>query len=203
MKTRGDSYGGLSRLERSAQRRSRLVDAAVELFAAREYDDVTVADVCLRAQVSKRYFYEHFTDRGDLVLKMHGEQNKWLLDGVLGAAPQDPAGPRELFLPIMTTLISMLSEHPDRARIIYINAPRVEVFRRELLRKEAEIFGRQVRKVVGPQPDRVMFQRTTLALVSGVTQVVIDWLTRGMTDPFDPLVEHLTRIACALVRELA
>jgi AcrR family transcriptional regulator len=202
MKSRGDSYGGLTRLERSAQRRGRLVDAAVELFAARKYDDVTVADVCVRAQVSKRYFYEHFTDRSHLLLTVHVEQNKWLLDGILAATPQNPSSPRELFGPMMKALVTMLSEHPEVARIIYINAPRIETYRRELLRKEAEIFGRQIRKVVSPQIDRVLFQRTMLGLVAGVSQIMIEWLSRGMTDPADALVEHLTRFACAVTQDL-
>lgn len=202
MKPRGDSYGGLSRVERSAQRRERLVEAAVELFSARAYDDVTVADVCFRAQVSKRYFYEHFTDRGDLVFQVHTEQNKWLLDGMVAASPPNPSGPRELVFPMMKALATMLSEHPQRARIIYIDAPRLESLRRESLRRQAEFFGRLVREVVGPQHDRVLFQRVSLALVSGISQVVAEWVTRGMTDPVGPLVEHLTRIVCAVLHDL-
>ncbi|MEC3975765.1 helix-turn-helix domain-containing protein [Amycolatopsis sp. H20-H5] len=40
----------------------------MELFAARSYDDVTVAEVCARAVVAKRYFYDHFADRADLLI---------------------------------------------------------------------------------------------------------------------------------------
>ncbi|GAA4249350.1 TetR/AcrR family transcriptional regulator [Dactylosporangium darangshiense] len=199
---RGETYGGQSRQERAADRRERLVAAAVELFAARSYDDVTVADVCTLARVSKRYFYDDFADREALLLSVHRELNDWLLDGVAAAAPRRPASAEEVLRPMLETLVRLLAEHPQRARVIYINAPRMELRRRGLLRKDAELFGRLVRPVVlGPQ-DPMRYERTLLTLVAGVTEVVIDWVSRGMTDPTEPLVDHLTAVGVAILGSL-
>ncbi|MFB6551251.1 TetR/AcrR family transcriptional regulator [Streptomyces sp. NPDC056405] len=137
---RGDTYGGLSREERAADRRARISQAALELFAARSYDDVTVAEVCARAKVAKRYFSDHFTDREDLLLSVQ-DQNDWLLAEVSAAAPKKPENLDALLRPMMTALVTMLDEHPDSARVIYVNAPLMELRRRGVLRKDAELIG--------------------------------------------------------------
>ncbi|MFB6552772.1 TetR/AcrR family transcriptional regulator [Streptomyces sp. NPDC056405] len=196
---RGETYGGQSREERTADRRARISRAALELFAARSYDDVTVAEVCARAKVAKRYFYEHFTDREDLLLSVHRQENDWLLAGMSAAAPKEPDNLDALLRPMMTALVTMLAEHPDSARVIYINAPRMELRRRGVLRKNAELIGRLVRRSVPRPRDRLRRERLLLALVAGVTEVIIDWLERGMTDDPAVLADHLTGFAAALL----
>lgn len=199
---RGETYRGQSRQERAADRRARLVDAAVELFAARDYDDITVAEVCTRAKVSKRYFYDHFDDRAELLSEVHREQNDWLLAGVTAAAPKHPETLEQLLRPMLGTLVRMLSENPEKARVIYINAPHMELRRRGVLRKDAEVFGRLVRRVTGRQRGKLRFERWMLALVAGVTELIIDWLNRGMTDSPDALIEDLTQLTTALLEGL-
>ncbi len=199
---RGDTYGGQSRQERSADRRERITRAAVELFAARSYDEVTVAEVCARARVSKRYFYEHFTDREDLLLAVHRQENDWLLAGISAAAPKEPESLDALLRPMMAALVTLLSEHPESARVIYINAPRMEVRRRGVLRKNAELMGRLARRAVPRPRDRVRHERLLLMLVAGVTEVIIDWLERGMTDDPGALTDHLTGFAVSLLGDV-
>ncbi|MGX6602955.1 TetR/AcrR family transcriptional regulator [Micromonosporaceae bacterium Da 78-11] len=198
---RGETYGGRSREERAGDRRDRIVAAALHLFGTRDYDAVTVADVCADAKVSKRYFYEHFTDREDLLLAVHREQNDWLLGGVAQAAPTQPASMAELLRPTMRTLVALLREHPERARVIYVNAPRMETRRRGLLRKDAELFGRLIRRAMGRPKDKLRYERTLLALVAGVTEIIIDWLSRGMTDDPELLAEHLTWLGVTMLTE--
>jgi AcrR family transcriptional regulator len=198
---RGDNYGGRTREERATDRRDRIVAAALGLFGTRNYDSVTVADVCAGAKVSKRYFYEHFADRDALLLTLHREQNNWLLTGVAAAAPSGPAPLDDLLRPIMRTLIALLREHPERARVIYVNAPRMETRRRGLLRKDAEFFGRLISQATPKPQDRLWYDRRLLALVAGVTEVVIDWLARDMTDDPDLLADHLTRLGTAILTD--
>jgi AcrR family transcriptional regulator len=193
----GDTYGGQSRQERSADRRQRILVSSVHIFAARGYDDVTVADVCAHSNVSKRDFYEHFADREGLLLAVHAEPNAWLLDGVTAAAPQHPADLAELFRATMGAKVALLLAHPDRARVIHINAPRLETRRRSLLRQEATIFHGLVRRTADQPSDELRFERLLLALMAGVTEIIIEWLDGGMADAPDALVDHLTELAVA------
>lgn len=169
--------------------------AAVHLFGTRDYEQVTVADVCAGARVSKRYFYEHFTDREDLLLIVHREQNHWLLAQVAGAAPRQAATAEEFLRPMMRTLIAKLVEDPERARVIYVNAPRMETRRRGVLREDAQHFAPLVNRFVGTTTDKRRLERTLLALIAGISEVIIDWISRGMAEDPDELAEHLTWIA--------
>ncbi|XVV13358.1 TetR/AcrR family transcriptional regulator [Actinoplanes sp. CA-131856] len=200
---RGETYGGRSRAQRSSDRRERIVASAVHLFGTRDYDDVTVTDVCAGAKVSKRYFYEHFLDREDLVIKVQRERNEWLLRGVAASAPPNPADLADLFRPALRTLVGLLRDNPETARVIYINAPRMETRRRGVLREDAQFLATLLRAVRPPQEqDQGRYDRTLLALVAGVSEVIIDWITHGMPGDPDGLADHLTSIAVALTESL-
>lgn len=200
---RGDTYGGLSRLERETDRRERILTAALYLFAARDYDDVSVADVCADAKVAKRYFYDHFVDRADLLLALHRELTDWLMHNITSVVPRHPTSVEQVFAPAMQALVQLLLDNPERGRVIYINAPKMERRRRGLLRKDAEVFGHLVRRVLKRPPDRVGFQRRLLALSAGVSEVIIDWLSTGMTAAPDVLIDHLTGMCVAMLQDLA
>lgn len=196
---RGETYAGRSRAQRASDRRERIVTAAVHLFGTRDYDDVTVADVCIAAKVSKRYFYEHFRDRQDLLIKVQHEQNAWLLRGVAAAAPPSPASLADLFRPAMRALVGLLRDNPEAAHVIYINAPRMETRRRGVLREDARFLAGMLRRVVGEPSDELRYERTLLALVAGLSEVIIEWMAHDMTGDPDLIAEHLTGVATALL----
>ncbi|CAM3777423.1 TetR/AcrR family transcriptional regulator [Tsukamurella ocularis] len=69
--TAGRVYGGADARTRHAERVARLEDAGLELFATVGYQQTTVADVCERAKVSRRHFYERFADREALLRHLY------------------------------------------------------------------------------------------------------------------------------------
>lgn len=196
---RGENYGGLSREERRSDRRDRILASALHLFGTRDYDAVTVADVCAGARVAKRYFYEHFADRCALAGALHREQNGWLLAGVVAAMPQQPANLDELLRPGLHELVGLLRANPQRAKVIYINAPRMEIARRGVLREDAGFLAKLLRRAGHRPSDDLKYERMLLALVAGMSEVIIDWLTRGMTDDPDALADHLTDLFLAVL----
>ncbi|MCO8273623.1 TetR/AcrR family transcriptional regulator [Actinoplanes sp. TRM 88003] len=200
---RGETYAGQSREQRASERRARILASAVHLFGTRDYEDVTVAEVCTGAKVSKRYFYEHFADRADLLLKVNREQNEWLLRGVAAAIPDRPASLAEVFRPALHTLVSMLRAHPESARVIYVNAPRMETRRRGVLREDAQFVAAVLKRAVGTPKDQIGYDRTLLALVAGLSEVIIEWISHDMAGDPDDLAEHLTGIALALTTTAA
>jgi AcrR family transcriptional regulator len=196
---RGETYGGRSRQERATDRRDRILAAALHLFGTRAYDDVTVADVCTDAKVSKRYFYEHFADRCELLYALHRKQNRWLLTRVVTAIPEHPESVDDLLRPAIRTLLGLLRDNPERARVIYLNAPRMETARRGVLRQDAAFLAEMLRPVKGHPSDEIRYGRMLLALVAGLSEVIIDWLSRDMADDVDQLADHLTGIFLAVL----
>jgi AcrR family transcriptional regulator len=56
----GRIYGGVTAAERDADRRRRLLDAGLELLGTRGVAEVSIADICAEARLTKRYFYQQF-----------------------------------------------------------------------------------------------------------------------------------------------
>lgn len=196
---RGENYGGRSREERASDRRDRILTSALHLFGTREFEDVTVADVCGRAKVSKRYFYEHFADRADLVWALHRQQNGWLLRGVAEAAPRNATSLGEVIRPIALRLVTMLQANPERAQVIYINAPRMETRRRGVLREDADFFAELLRRATGKPVTGLRYERLLLGLVAGLSEVIINWLGQGMVGDVEELADHITELCLAVL----
>ncbi|MBV9796234.1 MAG: TetR family transcriptional regulator [Actinobacteria bacterium] len=70
--------------------RDRLRDAALELFLAHGYDNVTVAQITERAGLTRRTFSRYFTDKRD-VLFAESEQLPAVLAAAVGRADPDLA----------------------------------------------------------------------------------------------------------------
>ena len=75
--------------------RERLQRAAVELFRERGYDAVTVAEIAARAGLTKRTFFNHFTDKREVLFAgaadLEAEVLRCLKDADRAASPFDVA----------------------------------------------------------------------------------------------------------------
>jgi AcrR family transcriptional regulator len=82
----------MSREERAAATRERLVAAAHELFAERGYGDVGTEEVVRRAEVTRGALYHHFRDKRDLFRAVHEEIEAQLVERIAGqiAGIEDP-----------------------------------------------------------------------------------------------------------------
>ena len=108
-------YRGMTPDERTEERRSRLIAAGRECFT--EVGGApSVADVCARAGVSKRHFYELFDDRLDLVLALHTEAMAWAR-GVFDD-DADPADPAAWLARLVPSLCAKMLEDPARGDVL-------------------------------------------------------------------------------------
>lgn len=74
---------GMSRWEPNAA--ERLGAAAVELFADRGYEDVTVGEIAERAGLTKRTFFRHFADKREVLFGGQEKYRELLADAIAGA----------------------------------------------------------------------------------------------------------------------
>lgn len=85
MTATGRRYADKTAAERDGERRARLVAAGIEAFGSEGYARVTVEQLCARAAVSTRNFYEHFANREALLVALHDELNAEALEAVVRA----------------------------------------------------------------------------------------------------------------------
>jgi AcrR family transcriptional regulator len=107
------------RREHKARTRQALIDAALELFAAKGYDATATEEIAARAGVSPRTFFRYFETK-DRVLFFGGEDfNRLLIEEL----PDQPAGRSDLEA-VEATLVTLAPElAPLRTRIhLYFQA---------------------------------------------------------------------------------
>src|ERR1700742_964926 len=78
-------YGGRTATQRRAERRQRLMTAALELFGTEGYPATSIERLCARGNVSTPNFYEEFASREALLIALHDHITQRAFDAVLTA----------------------------------------------------------------------------------------------------------------------
>ncbi len=86
-------YRGQTSQERRDERRGRLIEAAVEAFGSLGYQAVSIEELCRRANLSTRNFYELFADREALLASLYDDLNQQaqaeIVEAIAGTDPDD------------------------------------------------------------------------------------------------------------------
>ncbi|MCX2730802.1 TetR/AcrR family transcriptional regulator [Saccharopolyspora sp. NFXS83] len=174
----GRRYAGLAPAQRARQRRTALLDAAEDLFGTQGYRATSVKQVCTRAGLTERYFYESFRGREAALVAVYDH----LVDGLRSATLNSIAGvPRSEFADRgLAAFIDFLTADERRAKIVLIEvvgvSPELEVRRHAVLTEFAAL----VAEMWLASGEATALHRTTaMGLVGGVNYLLVDWLHTG------------------------
>ena len=189
-------YGGVSAVDRVAARRTRLLDAALQIIGDSGVAAVTVDLICSEAQLGKRYFYESFTDRDALLVELADELYADLRGAMEAAMPADDDR-RLRSEAVARVLVEVLSHDTRRARLYAESAghPALGHRRAEAIRE----FTQFLFHVVFPPPLLPWETETTKylscrLLVAGTTDVVVSWLSGELAATPDEVVQAIVDI---------
>lgn len=197
----GRSYGGVSAAERVAIRRASLLESCRSLIGREGVVAVTVEAVCAESALGKRYFYESFAVRDDLLLAVADEfydglmaQMRSAIDGV------DEADRAPL---VVRALIEALRGDERLARL-YVESPGTPVLAARRHRAIEEYTRFVAAEVLpgSPRGRRAKARRllATRLLVAGTTELVADWLAGETEGDVEDLVAAISAIGAAAAR---
>jgi AcrR family transcriptional regulator len=176
---------GMARWEPDAQ--ARLQRAAVELFIERGYADVTVAEIAARAGLSKRSFFNHFTDKRE-VLFAGAKDFEASVVKHLSLAGED-LDPIDAALTALTRAGLGLAGYGEYARIRQeLIASSTELRERDLIKMasmSAAIAAALGRRGVPPRTAAL----TAQAAVAVFTLAYADWIEEGTTADLPAMME--------------
>src|SRR5271154_1871706 len=137
--------GGLPRGQVTQIQRSRMLGAAVEVAAEVGYARMTVAQVISRARVSRKTFYDVFTDREDCFVAAF-EQALDQAQALACAAYARESSWRDSIRAALARLLLFMDEEPGLAKLCIVEAlgagERVLDRRAKVLEELAEIIDR-------------------------------------------------------------
>ena len=162
--------------------RDRLQRAALELYAARGFDGVTVAEIAAAAELTERTFFRHFADKREVLFVSQVEFEAAFLGGVDSAPGEDPLAMVEAALAAAAELFPGERRPWSRARQAVI-AANLALQERELLKLSS-----LATAITGTLVERGVDAITAaLAAESGVTvfrTAFATWIGPGEERPF-------------------
>lgn len=175
------SYAGVPPEQRRAERRERLLLAALELFTTKGFGQTKIAELCTRAGVSTRNFYEEFESKERLLLILHDRINELALKRVNDAlAKVVDADVSTRIGTLLDAFVATVTADPRLPRLNYVEAVGVnaelERQHRGWVSRWAEFIESEARHAAlhGVAPVRD-FRLTAIALVGAVTELLREW----------------------------
>lgn len=174
--------------------RERMITGLVDVVATRGYKDTTVADITKAAGVSRRTFYEHFSDKEECFLAAYGMIADHLLKSMQAATEVFDEWPQKVRA-ALGTMLRFLSAEPELARVYAFEpiAAGGEIANRhrtsmqslmEILRE-----GRPGRPGAHPLPEV-----TEETLVGGIFSLIVREIIAGRTGQLEELLPDLVEL---------
>ena len=169
--------------------RARLQLAALELFAERGYAEVTVDEIARRAGLTKRTFFNHFTDKREVLFA--GAQD--FEDSVVGFLKEAPKNlePIDAALHALDCAGSELAGYGEYARArADLIASSIELRERDLIKMAA-----MTAAIAAALTERGLTERaaafTAQVAVTVFNAAYAEWIEQDATDRLLPLMQRL------------
>jgi AcrR family transcriptional regulator len=175
------TYGGVTAEKRRADRRQRLLVAGLELFTSIGFRQTKITEMCARAGVSTRNFYEEFTSKEDVLRTLHDQINSLALAHV--TAELDKVADADALTRISTLLdvfIATVTVDPRMPRLNYVEAvgvsPELEAQHQVWVDRWANFIAAEASRAAehGVAPVRD-YRLTAIALVGAGTGLLREW----------------------------
>lgn len=169
-------YSGQSFEDRQAERRARLVRAALEVAGRSGLEGASVAAICAQAGLTARYFYESFPSRDAIFVEAY----RMAQDEVLAAIARLKAA-HDPLAAALSGFYAALKAHPGAARVFLLDlddhGPAMQAASREGAEKFAKLFAPGMK-------DGLMVAGT----LGAVIQIAKRWIAGGFAEPVAKVV---------------
>ena len=200
-RTATGTYGGVSAEQRRAERRRRLLDAALDVIGTQGRSATTLRGICERARVGPRFFYESFADLDALAAELYDEVLDAALRRTIAAIDATPHDLRARTAAAFRAMISEIIDDPRRARVLFVEAYGSETLvarRFAAMRRLARVAMEQSHDLLDLPPDDRLLRAVSVLLTGGVTEFVLAWLDGGMDVSRDELIQISVEVALAM-----
>lgn len=192
-------WRGVSPEQRVAERRERLLAAALEVFTSRGYAAARVSDVCAQAGLTQRYFYESFADKETALVVLAQEI---VADFVTAAGPWlegAAGGSDDAIDELARAVVRSLTDDPRRARILFVEvvgvSPALEDIRRTVIAGLVEVTRTAVAGAYGDWARASLeIELIARSLVGAAQELLIAYIRGELPITQDELAEHVGRV---------
>jgi len=201
----GRTYAGVDTEQRRAERRDKLLEAALDEFTSKGYHRTKISDLCTRAGVSTRNFYEKFASKEALLLELHAHINRIALNRMLPLL--DKLNDTDAITRVTTLVdafVDAITSDQRYPRLTYVEAPGVSAvmerqhkdwFVRYTEFIEAEC-DRAAKAGLAPKRD---YHLTAIGLVGAITGLLREWQAHDPPVPARDVADEIRGIIIASI----
>lgn len=190
----GRTYAGLSALERRAERRERLLDAALELYGTVGFAKTTIPMLCSTAGVTARHFYDDFDSREALLRALYDGIAEAVFERSMGALRVTGENdPRERIRNSTAAYFRYLTSDPRLARIYAIEAVGLHPELEQHRRAKREAFVRKMTRASQGFEDRGIDSRLLSAAIAGASHdLLLEWVLAPRRPSVEKMIDTIT-----------
>jgi AcrR family transcriptional regulator len=197
--TQARLYRGISPDERRAQRRARLVAAALAVYGERGYRQATVKAVCAEAGLTERYFYESFANSEDLLIVSFNAVTAAVLKELTDAATKAGRNRTSRARAMLLAYFTALQRDPQAARVFLVEIRGVSRAVDKAFDAALRSIGREVAQLVSP-PGAAPDELLQAGVVGGVIQIALQWIDQGYEPAIDVVTDTALRLGMVLAK---
>lgn len=195
----GRSWRGKSPVQRAAERREQLMEAAFEVFTAQGYPGSRVRDVCRQAGLTERYFYESFADKDALLIAV---AERIVADLLAAAAPGIALVESDLDAALdaaSRAVVCSLTDDPRRAQILFVEvvgvSREIEDQRRAIIGGLASVVRTAAAQAFGPWVNEsVETELISRAVIGGVQELLVAHVRGELSLDQEDLILNFGRV---------
>ena len=193
-----------ARESRTNEKRARILDAAVKVFAERGFHSATVAEIARGAGVADGTIYLYFKGKDDLLLRLFDEKMTELVAEVKEALSTERNAPGKLRRFIQLHL-ALVERNPDLASVLIVELRQSAQFLKAADRQKLAAYVDLIAEVVREGQERgeldgnVSPATVKRAIFGALDELALGWLMSGRRSP---LKKTAAEVAQWLVRGL-
>jgi AcrR family transcriptional regulator len=189
-------YRGVPAQERVAERRARLMEATLAVWADPDRR-TTMTAICAEAGLTERYFYESFRGLDEALTAVMDEIATEIETVTHEAAEQAGDDPVARTRATMEAFVALLSDDPRKGRVAVVEAvamPGLRKRRTELLRHFAHRSAEEARQTPGlSHRSDVEDEVAGLLFIGGMAELVTAWLDGAVAATPEEIVDVASR----------
>jgi len=191
------AYRGVSPEERRAQRRAKLIAAAIAVYGKRGYRQATVKAVCEEAGLTERYFYESFENSEDLLITSYNAVTYAVFGEIAAAAGTAGKARGERARAMLHAYFAALQRDPLSARVFLVEIRGVSRAVDKAFDTSLRAIGQEVARHAGPAA--AADELLQAGIVGGVMHIALRWIDQGYQPPIESVTETALRLGMLLV----
>ncbi len=197
-------YRGANHEQRTAERRARLLAAAIHCFGTHGYHQTTLKMLCAEAGLTERYFYESFANFDDILCCAYEDAADAITGQIIAKVSRAAPNPHARMQAALDCYLRLISADKARARLLLIEiegaSARANATYRQRLDISTDLIEQQICYGLPSKPANGLSPRLLCsAMLGAIYHMAKNWALADFKPPRAALLRNLHAIAMATI----